>query len=129
MGLVTDVCVPISRLAQAVARGRALIAKAGLRGPILGHGGDGNFHAILLLDRANPEELARAKVVAHDLAEMALEMGGTITGEHGIGLGKRGLMAAEHGAAWEVMGAIKAALDPANILNPGKLVPQPGGSA
>ena len=129
MGLVTDVCVPISRLAEAVARGREMIAQAGLVGPILGHVGDGNFHAILLLDRSNPEELARAKAVAHDLAEMALAMGGTITGEHGIGLGKRGLMAAEHGAAWEVMGAIKAALDPANILNPGKLVPQPEGRA
>jgi len=126
MGLVTDVCVPISRLAEAVARGRAMIEEARLLGPILGHVGDGNFHAILLLDRQNPDELARAKDVAHALAEMALEMGGTITGEHGIGIGKRGMMIEEHGAAWAVMGAIKAALDPKNILNPGKVVPQPG---
>jgi len=126
MGLVTDVCVPISRLAETVARGRAMIEEARLLGPILGHVGDGNFHAILLLDRQNPDELARAKDVAHALAEMALEMGGTITGEHGIGIGKRGMMIEEHGAAWAVMGAIKAALDPKNILNPGKVVPQPG---
>ena len=125
MGLVTDVCVPISRLAEAVARGRALIAAAGLTGPILGHVGDGNYHAILLLDRDDAEELHRAKQVAHDLAAMALEMGGTITGEHGVGLGKRGLMEEEHGPAWAVMGQIKAALDPLNLLNPGKLVPEP----
>ncbi len=125
MGLVTDICVPISRLAEAVERARDLIAQAGLVGPILGHVGDGNFHAILLLERDNQDELARAKVLAHDLAAMALSMGGTITGEHGVGLGKRGLMAEEHGEAWDVMGTIKAALDPLNILNPGKLVPQP----
>ena len=109
-----------------MAQARALIAAAGLTGPILGHVGDGNFHAILLLDRDNPAELETAKQVAHDLAAMALAMGGTITGEHGIGLGKRAMMAEEHGPAWAVMGAIKAALDPLNILNPGKLVPQPG---
>ncbi|MBD3786845.1 MAG: FAD-binding protein [Sphingomonadales bacterium] len=125
MGLVTDICVPISRLAEAVETARDKIAAAGLTGPILGHVGDGNFHAILLLERGNQDELARAKVLAHDLAAMALVMGGTITGEHGVGLGKRALMAEEHGPAWEVMGAIKAALDPFNILNPGKLVPQP----
>ncbi len=123
MGLVTDVCVPMSRLAEAVEAARDDIAAAGLTGPILGHVGDGNFHAILLLDRDDAEELARAKALAHKLAERALEMGGTITGEHGIGLGKRGLMEAEHGAGWQVMGAIKQALDPLNILNPGKLVP------
>ncbi|MFD2174050.1 FAD-binding oxidoreductase [Rhodobacter lacus] len=129
MGLVTDVCVPMSRLAEAVARGRAMIDAAGLTGPILGHVGDGNFHAILLLDRADQDELARAKEVAHDLGHMALEMGGTITGEHGIGMGKRYMMVEEHGAAWGVMGAIKAALDPLGILNPGKLVPGPGESS
>lgn len=125
MGLVTDVCVPISRLAEAVARGREMIDAAALDGPILGHVGDGNFHAILLLDRANPDELTRAKQVAHDLAEMALDMGGTITGEHGIGMGKRGMMEAEHGLAWQVMGQIKQVLDPLGLLNPGKLVPEP----
>jgi D-lactate dehydrogenase (cytochrome) len=129
MGLVTDICVPISRLAEAVAQTRADIAAEGLTGPILGHVGDGNFHAILLLDRNDPDQFKRAKRVAGKMAERALAMGGTITGEHGIGLGKRGLMAAEHGQGWQVMGAIKAALDPQGILNPGKLVPQPGDDA
>lgn len=124
IGLITDICVPISHLAESVERARDMIAAAGLDGPILGHVGDGNFHAILLLDRDDPDELARAKDLAHGLAAMALEMQGTITGEHGIGIGKRGLMAEEHGPAWEVMGRIKAALDPQGILNPGKLVPE-----
>ena len=123
MGLVTDICVPISRLAESVERARDMIAAAGLVGPILGHVGDGNFHAILLLDRDNPQELETARDLAHDLAAMALEMRGTITGEHGVGLGKRGLMAEEHGEAWNVMGEIKRALDPKGILNPGKVVP------
>ena len=123
MGLVTDICVPISRLAEAVAETRDDIAKAGLMGPILGHVGDGNFHAILLLDREDADELARAKEVASKMAKRALAMGGTITGEHGVGMGKRGYMEAEHGAGWQVMGAIKAALDPKGILNPGKIVP------
>ncbi|PKP75061.1 MAG: 2-hydroxy-acid oxidase [Alphaproteobacteria bacterium HGW-Alphaproteobacteria-6] len=125
IGLVTDICVPISRLAEAVAETRADITEAGLIGPILGHVGDGNFHAILLLERGNEGELARAKAIAERLAERALRLGGTMTGEHGVGLGKRGLMAREHGVGWEVMGRIKAALDPAGILNPGKLVPGP----
>jgi D-lactate dehydrogenase (cytochrome) len=123
MGLVTDICVPISRLAESVERARDMIAAAGLVGPILGHVGDGNFHAILLLDRDNPQELETARDLAHDLAAMALEMHGTITGEHGVGLGKRGLMAEEHGEACNVMGEIKRALDPKGILNPGKVLP------
>ena len=121
--VVTDVCVPISALAQAVAETRADIAATGLRGPILGHVGDGNFHAILLVDPARPDEAATAKALAQRMAERALRLGGTITGEHGVGLGKRGLMAAEHGAGWQVMGALKAALDPLGLMNPGKLVP------
>lgn len=123
LGLVTDICVPISRLAQAVAETRADIAAAGLVGPILGHVGDGNFHAILLLERGNDDEFARAKSVAGRLADRAVRLGGTITGEHGVGFGKLGHMRAEHGAAWDVMGAVKQALDPLGILNPGKVVP------
>ncbi len=122
MGMVTDICVPISRLAEAVAETRADIAELGLQGPILGHVGDGNFHAILLLERGNAGELARAKEVTRRLAERALRLGGTITGEHGVGVGKKGLMALEHGEAWEVMARIKRALDPDGILNPGKVV-------
>ncbi len=122
MGLLTDVCVPISRLAEAVQAAREDIAVAGLTGPILGHVGDGNFHAILLLDQDNPQELLRAKDVARRMAERALAVGGTISGEHGVGVGKKGLMALQHGAAWGVMADLKRAMDPFNILNPGKLV-------
>lgn len=122
MGVVTDICVPISRLAEAVAETRADIEAEGLTGPILGHVGDGNFHAILLIERGNAAEMAAAKRITTRLAERAHRLGGTMTGEHGVGMGKKHLMAAEHGEAWAVMGAIKAALDPANILNPGKLV-------
>jgi len=122
--VVTDVCVPISRLAEAVEETRADIAASPLSGPILGHVGDGNFHAILLVDRGNAAELAEAKRLSTRMAERALRLGGTISGEHGIGFGKLGYMEAEHGAAWDVMGQIKQALDPANLMNPGKMVRQ-----
>ncbi|MCF8512410.1 MAG: FAD-binding protein [Rhodobacteraceae bacterium] len=122
--IVTDVCVPISSLAQAVEETRADIAASGLPGPILGHVGDGNFHAILLVNPADPRETTLAKSLATRMAERALQLGGTITGEHGIGMGKLPLMAAEHGAAWAIMGHIKRALDPHDLMNPGKLVPQ-----
>lgn len=121
--VVTDVCVPMSHLPAAVHAAAEDIAAEGLMGPIVGHVGDGNFHALLLIEPGNAGELAAAKRIATRMAERAIEVGGTITGEHGIGVGKRGLMAAEHGEGWQVMGAIKAALDPGNILNPGKLVP------
>jgi D-lactate dehydrogenase (cytochrome) len=121
---VTDVCVPISALAEALLETQADIAASGLSGPILGHVGDGNFHAILLVAPDDPVEDAIAQGLTQRMAERALRLGGTITGEHGVGLGKLSLMAAEHGAAWEVMGQIKAALDPMNLMNPGKLVPQ-----
>jgi len=124
--VVTDVCVPISALAQAVEETRADIAASGIPGPILGHVGDGNFHAILLVDPSKPEEAATAKDLARRMAERSLRLGGTITGEHGVGFGKLGLMAAEHGAGWQVMGAVKAALDPLNLMNPGKVVPDQG---
>jgi D-lactate dehydrogenase (cytochrome) len=123
--VVTDVCVPISALAEAVEETRADIASSGLRGPILGHVGDGNFHAILLVDPGAATETATAKALAARMADRALRLGGTITGEHGVGFGKRGLMEAEHGEAWEVMGALKRVLDPLNLMNPGKLVPDP----
>lgn len=121
--LVTDVCVPISRLAEAVEAASADIAASGLIGPILGHVGDGNFHAVLLLDEGNEAELEAALAVSHAMVMRTLNMGGTATGEHGIGLGKLDYMQAEHGAAWSVMGALKRAMDPAGIMNPGKLVP------
>ncbi len=122
-GVVTDVCVPMSHLPAAVHAAAEDIAAEGMIGPIVGHVGDGNFHALLLVDPNDADEVAKAKRIAARMAERALAVGGTISGEHGIGIGKRGLMAAEHGEGWQVMGAIKAVLDPGNILNPGKLVP------
>ena len=122
--VVTDMCVPISQLATAVEETQADIAQSGVPGPILGHVGDGNFHAILLIDPDKPEELEEAKRLSHRMAERALALGGTCTGEHGVGLGKMAYMAAEHGNGWQVMGEIKRALDPKGIMNPGKLVPQ-----
>lgn len=122
-GYITDVCVPMSHLPAAVQAAADDIAAAGLVGPILGHVGDGNFHSLLLVDPDNPAEIAAARGVATRMAERALAVGGTITGEHGVGVGKRGLMQAEHGEGWHVMAGIKAALDPGHILNPGKLVP------
>lgn len=101
---------------------RADIAASPIPGPILGHVGDGNFHAILLIDPDSPAEQAEAKRIAGRMAERALRLGGTVTGEHGIGVGKLGYMQAEHGAGWTVMAQIKRALDPMNILNPGKVV-------
>lgn len=121
--VVTDMCVPISRLAEAVEETRADIAASPIPGPILGHVGDGNFHAILMIRDDAPEELEQAKALSHRMVERALRMGGTVTGEHGVGMGKREFMAAEHGDAWPLMGDIKQALDPDGLLNPGKLVP------
>ncbi|KMK67881.1 FAD-binding oxidoreductase [Puniceibacterium sp. IMCC21224] len=121
--LVTDICVPVSRLARAIEETRADLACSPIAGPILGHVGDGNFHAILLVDPAEPKELAEAQRLSHRMVGRALDLGGTATGEHGVGLGKRDYMAREHGEGWQMMGAIKTALDPHGILNPGKLVP------
>jgi D-lactate dehydrogenase (cytochrome) len=121
--VVTDVCVPISALARAVEETRADIAASGLEGPILGHVGDGNFHAILLVDPAVASEVETAKALATRMAERSLRLGGTITGEHGVGFGKLPLMAAEHGEGWAVMGTLKRALDPLGLMNPGKVVP------
>ena len=120
--LVTDLCVPISRLAEAVEETRADIAASGVPGPILGHVGDGNFHAILLVERGSARELDAAQRLSDRMVERALRMGGTATGEHGVGMGKLKHMEAEHGAAWDVMAAVKRALDPQGMMNPGKVV-------
>lgn len=121
--VVTDICVPISRLAEAVEATQADLEEHNIRGPILGHVGDGNFHSILLFDPADPAELERVKAASDRMVQRALEMGGTATGEHGIGVGKKAFMEREHGEGWQVMGQLKAALDPGNLFNPGKLVP------
>jgi D-lactate dehydrogenase (cytochrome) len=119
---VTDVCVPISRLAEAMERATEMVAASGLPGPIVGHVGDGNFHASLLIEAGNGEEERKAKALHGRMAELALALGGTVTGEHGVGLGKMPYMGAEHGAGWSVMAEIKRALDPGGIMNPGKVV-------
>ncbi|MCS6878404.1 MAG: FAD-binding protein [Geminicoccaceae bacterium] len=120
-GWATDVCVPISRLADCIEETRRDLARARVTAPIVGHVGDGNFHLVLLVDPDDPDEIARAKAVNERLVRRALAMGGTCTGEHGIGMGKIESLAAEHGTAVEVMLAIKKALDPLGILNPGKI--------
>lgn len=120
--MATDICVPISRLAEAVTETAEDIAKSSIPGPLLGHVGDGNFHSTLLIDPASPEEMAEAQALAHRMAQRALRMGGTVTGEHGVGFGKMKYMQEEHGDAWQVMGDIKRTFDPTNIMNPGKVV-------
>ena len=123
--LSTDACVPISRLAECVSATAKDIEDAGMVGPIVGHVGDGNFHVLLLVNTDDPKEIATADGIINRLAIRAIEMEGTCTGEHGIGQGKQKYMEQEHGSAIAVMQAIKAALDPNNILNPGKIWPQP----
>ena len=118
----TDVCVPISRLAEAVGLAQARAEALGLFCPVVGHVGDGNFHATPLIDTADPGELAKARDFTAYLAEMAVAMDGTCTGEHGVGQGKKGYLRGELGEAVDVMSAIKAALDPKGILNPGKVL-------
>jgi D-lactate dehydrogenase (cytochrome) len=122
-GLSTDVCVPISRLAECVAETEADIAEMGLIAPIAGHAGDGNFHTLVLMDAENPAEIAQVEKFVARLNLRAIAMDGTCTGEHGIGQGKSGFMRREHGHGVDVMHTIKQALDPLNILNPGKILP------
>jgi D-lactate dehydrogenase (cytochrome) len=118
----TDVCVPLSRLAECVAETQKDIASHGLIAPIAGHVGDGNFHCSPLIDMDNPQEVAAAKDFNTRLIERALAMEGTCTGEHGVGQGKMKYLKAEHGEALTVMRAIKQALDPQDLMNPGKIV-------
>ncbi|MGR3793152.1 FAD-binding oxidoreductase [Vannielia sp. SX4] len=119
----TDVCVPISRLAEAVLQAQKDAVALGLTSTIVGHVGDGNFHAGVSVDPTDLEEMQRAEAFTGALAKTALRLGGTVSGEHGIGLGKQRYMEAEHGPALTYMRAIKQAFDPRNILNPGKLLP------
>ena len=119
----TDVCVPISRLAECVTETQRDIAESRIVAPIVGHVGDGNFHLTLLVDMDDADEVERAKGLSERLVERALAMDGTCTGEHGVGQGKMKYLVAEHGAAaLAVMASIKRALDPQNIMNPGKIV-------
>jgi D-lactate dehydrogenase (cytochrome) len=121
--IATDVCVPISRLAECVTETQRDISDSDLVAPILGHVGDGNFHLTLLVDMTAAGEVGAAKMLCERLVERALAMDGTCTGEHGVGQGKMKYLAAEHGEpALAAMRALKAALDPHNIMNPGKIV-------
>ncbi|MDO9597157.1 MAG: FAD-linked oxidase C-terminal domain-containing protein [Azoarcus sp.] len=122
-GVTTDVCVPISKLAECVAGVRDDIEASGFIAPIVGHVGDGNFHTIILVDPDSADEIARAEELNHRIVHRALALGGTCTGEHGIGIGKQAFLLAEHGApAIDAMRMIKQALDPDNLLNPGKIL-------
>ena len=121
-GISTDVCVPISRLADCVGQARKKAEAMGLLAPMVGHVGDGNFHALLLIDMDSTEEQQKAEDYISWLNDLAIEMDGTCTGEHGIGQGKRPYLQKELGNATRYMAAIKAALDPENILNPGKIL-------
>jgi len=121
-GMATDVCVPLSRLAECIVETRKDIDQSGLIAPIGGHVGDGNFHLVLLMDPDDTDEIARIKALNERMIMRAIAMDGTCTGEHGVGSGKIDFLVAEHGEAVSVMRAMKMALDPDNIMNPGKIV-------
>lgn len=120
--MLTDVAVPISELANAAIYARQEVDKLGIPGGIVGHVGDGNFHSILMVDLDNEEEIRKAKEFNKNIVLYALERGGTCTGEHGVGIGKKPYQEQEHGASLEIMKQIKKTLDPNNILNPMKIV-------
>jgi D-lactate dehydrogenase (cytochrome) len=118
----TDVCVPISRLAECITETQKDVTGSFLPAPIVGHAGDGNFHVSMVLNPNNPEEVAEAQRLNERVVHRALSLDGTCTGEHGIGCGKIDFLIAEHGEAVSVMRAIKKAIDPDNIMNPGKIL-------
>jgi D-lactate dehydrogenase (cytochrome) len=117
----TDVCVPISRLAECIGLAKRDLMASPLSGTLVGHVGDGNFHMLYLVDPDNAEELAEAHRLSERQARQAIALGGTCTGEHGIGIGKIALLEVEHGDAVAVMRAIKRAIDPKGLMNPGKI--------
>src|SRR5215469_441791 len=121
--LATDACVPISRLADCILETRADVEKSGLTAPIVGHVGDGNFHLVVLYDVNDAGQRERADALARSVSMRAIAMGGTCTGEHGIGWHKLDALKREHGEAVDLMRSVKRALDPHNIMNPGKTVP------
>ncbi|WP_109312414.1 FAD-binding oxidoreductase [Ruegeria sp. AU67] len=121
-GISTDVCVPISRLAECVTATQDKARELGLMAPVVGHVGDGNFHSLLLIDMENADEVSKADEFVGWLNDLAISMEGTCTGEHGIGQGKRPYLVKELGPAVTYMTAIKKALDPDNIMNPGKIL-------
>ncbi|WP_368298566.1 FAD-binding oxidoreductase [Cytobacillus firmus] len=120
--MVTDVCLPISELSDAISHAREAVDTLGLPGGIVGHVGDGNYHTLLMIDMSNPEEVAKAEKFNEQIVLYALERGGTCTGEHGVGVGKQKYQQKEHGQALQVMEKIKNALDPDNLFNPNKIL-------
>jgi D-lactate dehydrogenase (cytochrome) len=121
VGWPTDVCVPIGRLAECIGETKRDLEEADILAPILGHVGDGNFHVVFVIDPNRPEEWAEAERLNRRLVARALAMDGTCTGEHGIGLGKQDWLVAELGDAVDLMRAVKRALDPKDLFNPGKI--------
>jgi len=120
--VTTDVCVPISRLAECVIETETDLKASPLPCPIVGHVGDGNFHVAILIDPDKPEEIDEAERLNHRIVQRAIDMDGTCTGEHGVGLHKMDFLVEEHGAdTIDTMRAIKHALDPHNLMNPGKI--------
>ncbi|WP_372834029.1 FAD-binding oxidoreductase [Puniceibacterium confluentis] len=119
--LSTDVCVPVTQLPELIAAIQSEVAAAGVVAPLHGHVGDGNFHLVMLFDPETPDEQATVRSLNARLVDMALACGGTATGEHGVGLGKKEYMLAEHGGALDLMRRLKRAVDPQGILNPGKI--------
>jgi len=122
-GWATDVCVPISRLAECILETKRDIEESNLVAPLVGHVGDGNFHLVYLLDETDEDEYRRASAHNDRMVMRAIAMGGTCTGEHGIGYGKIPFLQAEHGEAVALMRQVKKALDPDGIMNPGKVLP------
>jgi len=120
----SDVCVPISRLAECIVETQDDLRRSQIVAPLVGHAGDGNFHLIFMVDPDNPAELETVKAANARLIERALRLSGTCTGEHGVGFGKLPYLVQEHGESIHTMRAIKRALDPHNLMNPGKLVPE-----
>ena len=122
--MTTDVCVPISALPDCIAAAQADIKALGITAPIVGHVGDGNFHTVVLVDPDDPDDIARADQFHSRMVERSIAHDGTCTGEHGVGYGKSRFLVSERGAAGvEMMRAIKRALDPEGIFNPGKVLP------
>lgn len=122
VGYVTDVCVPISNLAECIRRSKETLKSTRIPAPLFGHVGDGNFHVVFSIDPNSAEELAEVQRLSDEIVSHALALDGTCTGEHGIGLGKRTALLREFGSAVEAMRAIKSALDPLGVMNPGKVL-------
>ena len=127
--MITDVCVPISALAECLTATRRDIQDSGLLAPVVGHVGDGNFHTLIMFDPADPASHAAAIALQNRMVARALALDGTCTGEHGIGSGKIGFLEEELGDAVDAMRAIKLALDPLGLMNPGKIFRMPGRNA